>query len=580
MVQANKYLFSVLIFMLACLATACVSKELPETAVNSRQEQAGAEDRYCLRALWVKDPKLMEHLSERLKQGEGFITLARQAARQHPGKVKDRTSCLGAGDMEPALVGAVRDLEPGQTAGPISLKQGLVLVRVTTDAHFQKGKKLLQSGRPQEAEEAFKKDVELNPDHLASWHLLGISRMGQGDRAGAVEAFDKGLSLAPGSPALLNDKASTLMDLKRRDEAIDSYRQALKITPNNPLLLNNLAWALAQDGKDLAQAEAMARKAVQIAPNQPSFWDTLGQVQKLRGEHAQAVVSFHRALALGKKTESTKEQLLSSLKSLDPRVISRLTGKGGTASPATPQPPAKVAASTEKKPDEKKTVPPVESNNTLQSLADSARPPKSRTNYQDTSLEVAPKTPQAPEQKNTAILSNFSKSKVPVLRLEGQPVMNPPPMSASALKELEKTGPVTSPIGETGQTALPESAKDSEDKPPLSLAPGPAMQKPSQEAKAQTPAQPVAPPVSAVPVEKFPPLFAMAGIGGPAPAFGGKGRGNPGAHRPASGPGPFDPGRDREGKAVPGSSGADRRLSDSGCQTRYGQPGGRTGESR
>lgn len=524
MVWANKYFFPGLIVFFACLVVACASKEPPETAGNLSQGQATAVERYCLRALWVKTPELMEQLNARLKQGESFVSLARAAAREHPRQVMDRTSCLEAQAMEPTLLEAVKGLEPGQTAGPINLKQGLVLVRVTTDEHFQKGQKLLNSGRHQEAEEALKKDLEINSDHVVSWHLMGISRMGRGDRAGAIEAFDKGLGFAPGSPALLNDKASALMDLKRRDEAIDCYRQAVKTTPNNPLLLNNLAWALAKDGKELPQAEALARKAVQIAPNQPAFWDTLGHVQKIQGKHAQAVVSLHRALILGNKTESTQQQLLSSLKLLEPGVVSRLAGKGGAppasasigeSNPAASKsgPSSEIASPSEKKPDEKKAAPPVASKEASPSLAAFPQAPPVSPKKPATSRDVASKEPLALEQKPAPAPPNFSKIKSPVLSLEGQPVVNLPPLDESILRQLAETEPLERPADETEQAGPPELVRNADEKPSTLLAPGREIEQPAQKAKAQAPAEPVspeietraqapAPPVASVPEPK------------------------------------------------------------------------------
>lgn len=87
-----------------------------------------------------------------------------------------------------------------------------------------------------------------------------------------------------------------------------------------------------------------------------------------------------------------------------------------------------------------------------------------------------------------------------MLCLEGQPVMNLPPMSASALNEQDQTGPVKGSPGETGQVASPELAAGEEEKP-------------SREAKAQTPAEPVASPALPAPTEELPPLLAMTGLG-------------------------------------------------------------------
>jgi Tfp pilus assembly protein PilF len=192
-----------------------------------------------------------------------------------------------------------------------------------------------------------KLDLELHPAAAGSWHLLALCRAATGDKKGALEAYDRALEWTPNDPAVLNDKATLLTQMGRRGQAVVLYRRALASAPNNPVFLNNLAWALVQQKRDLGEALALAKRAAALAPNNPAVWDTLGQVQQARGDHAEAVVSFHRAIRLDPQAAEVKGRMLGSLLSLKPGQVSRLSQNGAAPPPVkpalTPQPAPKPA---------------------------------------------------------------------------------------------------------------------------------------------------------------------------------------------------------------------------------------------
>ena len=73
--------------------------------------------------------------------------------------------------------------------------------------------------------------------------------------------------------------ADGLVLKKQLDQALQLYRYVLERQPDNHLVLNNAAWVLAHaEPIDLAQAERLANRAVQLQPQDPHYRDTRGQI--------------------------------------------------------------------------------------------------------------------------------------------------------------------------------------------------------------------------------------------------------------------------------------------------------------
>ena len=60
-------------------------------------------------------------------------------------------------------------------------------------------------------------------------------------------------------------------------------QRQLTLRPDDTLAMNNLAFALAETGTDLDQAQSLAEKAQRKEPNNPGIADTLGWVYAKKG---------------------------------------------------------------------------------------------------------------------------------------------------------------------------------------------------------------------------------------------------------------------------------------------------------
>lgn len=102
----------------------------------------------------------------------------------------------------------------------------------------------------------------------------------------------------------LGDQALARKDI---NAAAQYYSAVLRQQPENAMALNNLAWIAGQQHKK--EAIGFAGRAVALAPDQPSFLDTLAMLYSDRGEHAQALEIQNRALQLQPQNPQVKLNL-------------------------------------------------------------------------------------------------------------------------------------------------------------------------------------------------------------------------------------------------------------------------------
>jgi Flp pilus assembly protein TadD len=304
------------------------------------------EPRYCTWLFWSKDPTHIKQALERLAQGDPFMIVARETARKHPKNSQANADCMRASGMDPAVLAVVKGLKIGEISRPFDLGGGTALVMRTTDQHRRKAQEYYSKGRYGQAERELLRDLRLHPASSAAWHMLALTRTAQGNYKQALDALDKALVWSPANSAMLNDKASALANLGRSKQAVKVFEKALKLDPKNPTIMSNLAWALTLIRKTPKRAEALAKQACDEAPQEARFWLTLGKVQAAQGEQGKAVVSFRQALVLEPKNKVATQDLVMSIKTLDPKVLARLSGK-------TPPPEPKAALKSIPKPDPK-----------------------------------------------------------------------------------------------------------------------------------------------------------------------------------------------------------------------------------
>ena len=86
------------------------------------------------------------------------------------------------------------------------------------------------------------------------------------------------------------------------EEGIAEYREAIRLKPDDAEAHNNLAWLLATAAdpqwRQPAEAVQLAAKAVELAPKNGDFWNTLGVARYRNGQSSEAIDALTKAMDL------------------------------------------------------------------------------------------------------------------------------------------------------------------------------------------------------------------------------------------------------------------------------------------
>jgi tetratricopeptide (TPR) repeat protein len=163
-------------------------------------------------------------------------------------------------------------------------------------AHSMLGQLYLLERRPAEAEASFRRAMELAPESLNNVELLAMTRLGQGDREGALQAYEDAVEASNGAAAIRFVLAKRYEALGRHEDAIAQYQAIHDADPESISAANNLAMMLAtyrDDAQSLERAWELTRRFADT--DRPGFLDTIGWVLFRQGRVDEALPLVERA---------------------------------------------------------------------------------------------------------------------------------------------------------------------------------------------------------------------------------------------------------------------------------------------
>lgn len=153
---------------------------------------------------------------------------------------------------------------------------------------------LASSARVPEATQWMEKALKLAPTR-ADLRKTFIDQLVDDQRiADAVKQYEELLKAAPGNPDYLRDWGKLVLrnrevpEADRKLEAVRIWKQILDSRPDDALTVSQVADLLRQN-KITDQAEALYRKAVELAPADPQYREYLGEFLHIQGRSEEAL---------------------------------------------------------------------------------------------------------------------------------------------------------------------------------------------------------------------------------------------------------------------------------------------------
>ena len=162
--------------------------------------------------------------------------------------------------------------------------------------HDDRGNILARLSRLDEAIDAFRRAVELDPRLASAWRRLARALVAAGRSAEVDEAFEGFLD--HDEDAALVAAGAEHWRANRCAEAEAVLGNALRRNPDNVDAMRFLAMVYQSDGDRLADAEALLRRATTLAPDFHQAWMDLGHVLFDSGKWTDAVDAMRRRVGL------------------------------------------------------------------------------------------------------------------------------------------------------------------------------------------------------------------------------------------------------------------------------------------
>lgn len=157
-------------------------------------------------------------------------------------------------------------------------------------AYLQKG-----FGKIDDAVELLSEAIKKKQDNPQLYAMLASLLDDKGLVENALTTLEKGIEIHP-DHAQLRFYYGTMSDkVGRKDVVISEMKKVLELEPEHVQGLNYLAFTLAEMDANLQDAEALAKRALSLEPQDGYILDTLGWIYYKQGKYADAVKALEAA---------------------------------------------------------------------------------------------------------------------------------------------------------------------------------------------------------------------------------------------------------------------------------------------
>ena len=177
------------------------------------------------------------------------------------------------------------------------------------------GNALLGIGRATDACQSYRRAIELNPELIEAYAMLGDTLVAIGQLDDAATSYRQLLEIKPDSSEVYYKLGNIFIELRKFDDAVISYNRAISIKPEFVDAYFNLGRTF-HIIKNMESAVSTYRRAIEINPVFVEAHFNLGSVFFDLGEFKSAEASFRSALDIRSDFAEAQVALGNSLTSL------------------------------------------------------------------------------------------------------------------------------------------------------------------------------------------------------------------------------------------------------------------------
>jgi predicted O-linked N-acetylglucosamine transferase (SPINDLY family) len=181
---------------------------------------------------------------------------------------------------------------------------------------FQEALRLHQAGRIAEAEQTYRRVIEIDPQHVDATINLGAALDGLGRSDEAIEVYRVAERLAPANWLVHFNLGHAYYRAARFDAAAAAFQRALPNCPRRGAALHGLGAALLNAGR-LEEARQRLKEAVNLSGDDVALWVQYGLTLAKLGELDAALEWARRAVALQTSSFHARNLLGAVLRSLE-----------------------------------------------------------------------------------------------------------------------------------------------------------------------------------------------------------------------------------------------------------------------
>lgn len=154
-----------------------------------------------------------------------------------------------------------------------------------------------QHGKLADAEEVYRKVLELVPDHPDALHFSGVLAHQQGRSDEGRALIERSLALEPNQADCYSNLGIIAKAQGRLEDAAAAYQKAIELNPDHANAHSNLGVLLRAKGR-VVDAEAAYREAIRINPGHVDAYHNLGLLLAALNRTKEAVVCYCKVTTL------------------------------------------------------------------------------------------------------------------------------------------------------------------------------------------------------------------------------------------------------------------------------------------